>query len=245
MESHYSFATIGVVHSCFKEKFGVPRQPGLVPESRAQLELLPPYNRAEAVSGLAFVSHIWLQFIFHEVADKAWSPTVRPPRLGGNKRMGVFATRSPVRPNPLGLSVVKLEDIEIEGGKVTLHLSGIDLVDGTPIVDIKPYVPYVDLIPEASNEFASDVPVNLSVNLSLQAEADCEKFSQEHPLNIRTLVTQVLQQDPKPSYHAVDSTRVYGMKLLNFDLQWRYIVSELADGESAVSIEVIALQGEA
>jgi len=243
VESHYSFASIGVVHSCFKEKFGVPRQPGLAPESRAQLELLAPYNRAESVSGLAGVSHIWLQFIFHEFVGKTWSPTVRPPRLGGNKRMGVFATRSPVRPNPLGLSVVKLDRVDTDDGKVILHISGIDLIDGTPIVDIKPYVPYVDNIPEASNEFADSVPTNLAVELSAQAEFDCEKFSLEHPLDIRALVTQVLQQDPKPSYQTPDSARIYGMKLLNFDLQWRYLVTDLVGGESVLSIEVIALLG--
>jgi len=159
--------------------------------------------------------------------------------------MGVFATRSPVRPNPLGLSVVKLDRIDIAGGKVILHISGIDLVDGTPVVDIKPYVPYVDHVPEASNEFASGVPKVLFVKLSAQAEADCEKFSHEHPVDIRALVTQVLQQDPKPPYQTPDSARIYGMKLLNFDLQWRYLIADVADGESVLSIEVIALLGRA
>ena len=154
----FTFAPIGVIHSCFKEKFGIPRQPGLVPAARAVLELLPPYNRAEAVRGLEGFSHIWVSFVFHACLDAPWKPTVRPPRLGGNRRLGVFATRSTHRPNPIGLSAVELERIETGPGRVLLHLKGADLMDGTPVLDIKPYLPYSDVIPGATGGFAAEAP---------------------------------------------------------------------------------------
>ena len=122
-----SFAPVGLIRSCFREKFGIPRQPGLAPAARATLELLPPYHQPAAVRGLEGFSHIWLVFAFHGIPAGHWQPTVRPPRLGGHQRVGVFASRSPFRPNPIGLSVVKLERIAIGQGKVILHLSGIDL----------------------------------------------------------------------------------------------------------------------
>ncbi len=241
LDKEFSFSTIGIVHSCFKEKFGVPRQPGLVPASTAQLELLPPYNRVEAVEGLQHVSHIWLQFIFHEFLGQAWKPTVRPPRLGGNKRMGVFATRSPVRPNALGLSVVKLERIETNGAQVILHLSGIDLIDGTPVVDIKPYVPYVDCIDEAKNNFANEAPEPLAVTFSSEAEQACQHCSARHSTDVAALIVQVLQQDPRPSYQAFDAERTYGMKLLDVDVQWQYR-QDMGSKEQLVDrIEVVAL----
>ena len=154
----FSFEPVGVIHSCFKEKFGIPRQPGLAPDARAVLELLPPYNRAEAVRGLEGFSHVWLSFIFHACLGEPWKPTVRPPRLGGNRRLGVFATRSTHRPNPIGLSAVELEKIEAAPGRVLLHLKGVDLLDGTPVLDIKPYLPYSDNIPGALGGFAPEMP---------------------------------------------------------------------------------------
>ena len=144
MEDKYSLDVIGVIHSCYREKFGIPRQPGLVSEQTATLELLPPQNRPEAVKRLEGFSHIWVSFIFHSVPLGKWPPTVRPPRLGGNERVGVFASRSTHRPNPLGLSVVKLARIEVSEAGVKLHLIGADLLDGTPVVDIKPYIPGYD-----------------------------------------------------------------------------------------------------
>src|SRR3954463_4060851 len=138
----FIFPAIGIIHSCFKEKFGIPRQPGLAPLATAQLELLPPYDNRAALEGLETCSHIWLQFVFHANKRDAWKPKVKPPRLGGNKSLGVFATRSPTRPAPIGLSVVKLDGISEADGKLFLNLSGIDLLDGTPVLDIKPYVPY-------------------------------------------------------------------------------------------------------
>lgn len=222
----YALKPIGLVHSCFKEKFGIPRQPGLAPAATAVLELLPPYNRPEAVEGLSEASHIWVQFIFHQSVTNEWKPTVRPPRLGGNKRLGVFATRSPVRPNALGLSVVKLEGIDTANGQVRLQLSGIDLVDGTPVVDIKPYVPYVDVVPEAENAFADQAPEFLHVEIPASIQAQCEEYRQTQGVDMAALITQVLRQDPRPQYQTPDPERVYGMKLLDADLRWQYVLKD-------------------
>ncbi len=149
----FRFAPIGIVRSCFREKFGIPRQPGLAPAARATLELLPPHNQPAAVRGLEDFSHVWLVFVFHGVPASRWQPTVRPPRLGGNRRLGVFATRSPFRPNPIGLSVVALDRIVTGQGRVALHLSGVDVLDGTPVLDIKPYLPYADRVPDRDRRF--------------------------------------------------------------------------------------------
>lgn len=209
---------IGIIHSCFREKFGIPRQPGLVPAAKATLELLPPYSRSEAVRGLEEFSHLWLIFLFHGIPPDHWHPTVRPPRLGGNQRRGVFATRSPFRPNPLGLSVVRLERIAINRGQVTLHLAGIDLLEGTPVLDIKPYLPYVECLPEATGGFASEAPAVQDVAFSPAATAFCLAWPAG---DLRELITQILQQDPRPAYEAVDVTpQHYGMKLFDYDVRW-------------------------
>lgn len=153
-----TFEPIGVIRSCFREKFGIPRQAGLVAEAPATLEIMAPYNRAEAFRGLAEFSHVWIVFLFHDINRDGWRPTVRPPRLGGNKRVGVFATRSGYRPNPIGLSAVALEKITQESGKLRLHLTGGDFLDGTPVLDVKPYVPYADRLPAATGGFAAAPP---------------------------------------------------------------------------------------
>lgn len=143
----FSIEAIGVTHSCFKDKFGVPRQPGLINSAHARLELFPPFNQPSAFSGLEGFSHIWINFVFHHCLDQQVRLTVRPPRLGGNRKIGVFASRSTHRPNPIGLSVVKLAGIEKGSDGVSLLLNGVDLVDGTPVLDIKPYLPSADAIP--------------------------------------------------------------------------------------------------
>ena len=156
----YQYQVIAVTHSPYKEKFAVPRQPGLVASAKAELEMLPPYDDINAFNGLEAFSHLWLVFEFHKNASSSdvangWSPTVRPPRLGGNRRVGIFATRSPNRPNNIGLSLVEYHGIIQREGKIFLSLSNIDLVDGTPIMDIKPYIPYADSIPDAKAGFAT------------------------------------------------------------------------------------------
>ena len=225
----FRFNPIGVVHSCFKEKFGIPRQPGLVSEARATLELIPPFNRNEAMAGLESFSHIWIIFVFHEAMREQWRPTVRPPRLGGNQRVGVFASRSPFRPNPIGMSVVKLEKIECDGGRCLLHLRGADLLDGTPVLDIKPYLPYADALPEADAGYAADTPSqDTFITFSELAETQCTELERSGTLGLRQLIKQILSQDPRPAYFVnsknadeKDSEKqLFGMRLYDFDLRW-------------------------
>lgn len=228
----FEFQPIGTIHSCFKEKFGIPRQPGLVAEATAMLELLPPYNRPEAVRGIEQFSHLWILFIFHGCLRRQWKPTVRPPRLGGNERIGVFASRATYRPNPIGISPIKLERVEKTANRVVLHLKGVDLLDGTPVVDIKPYVPYADNISEATAGFAeSPPPRKQTITFSAAAAQRCIEMSESYP-NLRTMIEQLLQSDPRPAYKGEEAGRVYGMRLWDFDLQWR-VTGEL--------IEVLAL----
>lgn len=218
----FTFSPIGIVRSPFKEKFGVPRQPGIAPAARATLELLPPFDREEALEGLSGFSHVWLVFVFHATAEQGWSPTVRPPRLGGNLRVGVFASRSTFRPNPIGLSVVEFAGSGREDGRLVLHLRGADLIDGTPVLDIKPYVPYVDSIPQASGGFAAGAPeVRLAVRFLPAAEAQVAMRAAQYP-PLCELIVQVLGADPRPAYRDDEPAgRVYGMRLLDFDLRWR------------------------
>lgn len=215
----FQFAPIGIVRSCFREKFGIPRQPGLVEVARATLELLPPYNQPAAIRGLEGFSHVWLVFVFHGVPAGRWQPTVRPPRLGGNRRLGVFATRSTFRPNPIGLSAVALERIATGRGRVALHLAGVDLLDGTPVLDIKPYLPYADRIPAATGGFAAEAPPPaLAVEFSPAAAAFCAAW----PVgDLGELIAQILRQDPRPAYARTDpAPRHHGMKLYDCDVRW-------------------------
>lgn len=220
---------IGTVKSCFKEKFGIPRQPGLATEAKGIIELLPPFSREEAVRGLEKFSHIWVSFIFHQTMEQGWRPMVRPPRLGGNMKVGVFASRSMFRPNPIGLSVVKLDSIDFDGG-VKINISGIDLLDGTPVIDIKPYLPYVDSIAGALGGFAPQPPNSKNeVLFSAIAVSALDSLQGKYDLELRLLITQVLQSNPAPAYindmDKLDREKVreYGMKLLDFDLKWRFI----------------------
>ena len=196
---------IAHIRSDFKEKFGIPRQSGLVDSLRAQVVFQPEYRVADAVRGLEEFSHIWLIWEFSQAHRAEWSPTVRPPRLGGNRRIGVFATRSPFRPNALGMSVVRLERVETDAalGPV-LHVAGADLLDGTPIYDIKPYIPYADAHPEASGGFTDQTP-------RVRLEVRCpEDLLARVPEGKREALLGVLAEDPRPSYQS-DPERVYGM----------------------------------
>lgn len=218
----FHFKPIGIVHSPYREKFGIPRQPGLV-DVTSTLELLPPYNRPEAVKGLDDFSHIWVSFIFHAVEQAKWRPTVRPPRLGGNSRVGVFASRSTHRPNPLGLSVVALEGVEIGDHGVCLQLGGADLLDGTPVVDIKPYIPYVDSIPDARAGFAPTAPPHLEVCFGPEAGQACRGLEEHYP-GLEMLIRQVLAQDPRPAYQAGrDEVREYGVALYDLNVRFRIV----------------------
>jgi len=219
-----NFTSIGLISSCFKEKFGIPRQPGLVTAAKAQLKLDKVFTE-ESVRELDGFSHVWLQFAFHKTESQGWKPMVRPPRLGGNTKVGVFASRSTFRPNPIGLSVVELESIEIESSRVVLHLKGCDLMDGTPILDIKPYLPYVDAIPEAEAGYAKERPLNkMTVLMSDEIIQSCHYASHRLGENVEVLIRQLLELDPRPSYHEnnTNKQRIYSMKLLDFDLRWQY-----------------------
>ena len=206
---------IARIRSEFTTKFGVPRQAGLVEGLRAAVVFEPPFRVAEALRGIEGFSHLWLIWEFSENRRTGWSPTVRPPRLGGNRRLGVFATRSPFRPNPLGLSCVKLEQVELSGpdGPV-LWVSGADLVDGTPILDIKPYLPYADCRPEAVGGFAGEAPeVRLTVDIppELLARVPEERWE---------ALMGVLAQDPRPPYQD-DPARMYGFGFAGLEVRFR------------------------
>jgi tRNA-Thr(GGU) m(6)t(6)A37 methyltransferase TsaA len=197
---------IAHIHTAFPTKFGIPRQSGLVDELRGEVIFTPEYRNADAVRGLEDFSHIWLVWQFSGAVRDSWSPTVRPPRLGGNTRMGVFATRSPFRPNPLGLSSVRLEGIEHrpDVGPV-LIVRGADLMDGTPIYDIKPYIPYADCHPDAAEGFTGQTQFH-----RLQVQFPPDLLAQV-PQADRAALTGVLAGDPRPSYQH-DPQRVYGME---------------------------------
>ncbi|MCI8422969.1 MAG: tRNA (N6-threonylcarbamoyladenosine(37)-N6)-methyltransferase TrmO [Lawsonibacter sp.] len=203
------------IRSDFSEKFGIPRQSGLVETLEAQIVFCPEYRRPEALRGLEGFSHLWLIWEFSRARREDWSPTVRPPRLGGNQRLGVFATRSPFRPNPIGLSCVRLAGIRqnTPEGPV-LQVLGADLLDGTPIYDIKPYLPYADCRPEAVGGFASEpkeASLQVEIPPALLARVPAEKQS---PL------LGVLAQDPRPSYQS-DPNRVYGMAFAGLEVRFR------------------------
>jgi len=207
--------TIARIHTDFPTKFGIPRQSGIVASLKGRIVFEPEYRNAEAVRGLEEFSHIWLIWEFSEAVRDTWSPTVRPPRLGGNARKGVFATRSPFRPNPIGLSSVKLESIEIDPklGPI-LHVSGADLMDGTPIYDIKPYIAYTDSHPEAISGFASK-PAEYLLEVDFP-EALLQKVNPE----LRESLIEVLAHDPRPQYHD-DPERVYGMAFSGFEVKFQ------------------------
>ncbi|MGH8438479.1 MAG: tRNA (N6-threonylcarbamoyladenosine(37)-N6)-methyltransferase TrmO [Pseudomonas sp.] len=215
---NYSVAPIGFVRSCFKEKFAIPRQPQLAPAARGVLELVPPFDSGDAVAGLEQVSHVWLLFLFHQALEDKPRLKVRPPRLGGNTSMGVFATRATHRPNGIGQSVVRLE--KVEAGR--LLLSGIDLLDGTPVLDIKPYVPYADAVSSATNQMASAPPAPISVVWSDAALPQAREHALRLAEPLVELIEQCLAQDPRPAYQIPPPERVYGVKFWDVQVRWHY-----------------------
>ena len=205
---------IARIHCDFKEKFGIPRQSGLVPQTRAKIVFEPEYRNPDALRGIEGYSHLWLIWAFSKAERDTWSPTVRPPRLGGNTRVGVFATRSPFRPNAIGLSSVTLEEVQLhtQDGPV-LIVGGADLLDGTPIYDIKPYLPYVDSHPDARGGFGAEkAGYALSVVFPPQLEEKIEEDKRE-------ALRGVLENDPRPSYQN-DPTRVYGVRFGQYNVKF-------------------------
>lgn len=204
---------IAVLRTPFAEKFGVPRQSGLVPAAEGRVEFLPEFAAPEFVRGLENFSHVWLITAFH--CNPPWdgSATVRPPRLGGNERVGVFASRSPSRPNGLGLSLVELRAIE----PGALRVAGIDAVDGTPVYDVKPYLPWCEAKPDARSDWAKDAPTMRAANEVMISEEIAARL----PAEVVTLVRQLLALDLQPAYHGADADRIYGMTVAGWNIRWR------------------------
>ena len=206
---------IAHIHTDFPTKFGIPRQSGLVPELKGTIVFAPEYRDINALRGLEGYSHIWIVWKFSGAVMDAWSPTVKPPRLGGNRRVGVFATRSPFRPNPIGLSCVRLEGIDPDAPEgPVLRVAGADLMDGTPIYDIKPYLPYADCHPEASAGFAGEVEMH-----GVRVEFP-EALLRKIPEGKREALLGILRQDPRPGYRREDSDRRYGVEFAGFDVRF-------------------------
>lgn len=221
VDQDFSFTSIGVIQSPFSEKFGIPRQPRLTPSITSYIVLNKEHSHPDIVDALELSSHIWVLFVFNECYTKGWKPKVRPPRLGGNQKIGVFASRSPFRPNPIGISAVELANITYSPGKIHIQVKGADLLDGTPVLDIKPYIPYSDNIPEATNTIArSFKPLTQEIFFSSQAQQQCESHLQKTQESLSTLIEQVLRCDPRPAYqHAQE--REYGIKLYQYNIRWQ------------------------
>lgn len=220
MNQEFIMHPIAYIHTDFKEKFGIPRQSGRVPDLKGRIIFLPEYRKPEAFRGITEFSHLWLIFDFSESHRKNWTPTVRPPRLGGNKRMGVFATRSPFRPNPIGLSCVKLNGLEQTNNGIELLVSGIDLLDNTPILDIKPYLPYADSHPEAQGSYAEYLQ---HYHLEVQFP---EKFLNQIPETKQQALIACLADDPRPSYQD-DPERIYHMQFSELDIHFKVNQNQL------------------
>lgn len=221
----WKFEPIGVIRSDFKEKFGTPRQPGLVRSARAWVRLRPELR--DAVRGLESFSHIWVVFLFDQALKEGWKPLVRPPRLGGSRKIGVLASRSPHRPNAVGLSAVRLLEIpeSAPGANVELVVEGGDFVDGTPVLDVKPYVPYADCIPEASSGWAGSQPsaADYEVRFTPESRAQLARLAGEGYSRLEALIREVLLQDPRPAFQAGESGEAgeYSVRLMDFDVHWR------------------------
>ncbi|WP_318466288.1 tRNA (N6-threonylcarbamoyladenosine(37)-N6)-methyltransferase TrmO [Photobacterium leiognathi] len=214
----YSIDPIGIIHSPYKEKFAVPRQPGLVPSARSEIILQGDANSLEAVRGIEQFSHLWLLFLFDQNLEAGWRPTVRPPRLGGNERIGVFASRATFRPNGIGMSAVELKGVRHENGNVIIELGGVDLVDGTPIVDIKPYIPYSDSLPQAKGGFASSAPDLMPVRFS---ETALNQLPAKNKAYYQTVICEVLAQDPRPAYKkGKPDLKQYAVHLFDFNVHF-------------------------
>ena len=234
----FTLNTIGTISSPFKEKFGIPRQPALARHITSDIVISPAYGRIEAFKELEQFSHLWLTFVFHQNQRKEWKPCIRPPRLGGNKKVGVFASRSSFRPNNLGLSAVEFVEIKQLQNRIVIAVRGSDLVDGTPIVDIKPYIPYSDSIPCATAGYANEAPSKpLNVIYSEIAIGQLTALDTKQYPNFKLIIEDVLSADPRPAYKSGLDSKVYGVKLYDTDIKWRVSGSEV----EVLSIEKISI----
>lgn len=221
MTDSLAITPIGHIESPFKQKFAIPRQPGLAPAAKSLIVMQKDYSHPDLVRDIEQYSHLWLIFSFHQNLAQGWSALVRPPRLGGNKKTGVLATRSTFRPNGLGMSVVKLERVITKANAISLEVSGADLLDGTPIFDIKPYIPYSDSIDDATAGIAQHAPQQpMLVHFSEQALLLFKNH--DIPTGFRELIEQVLAQDPRPAYKQNKrDDKEYAMQLHEFDIFWQ------------------------
>lgn len=220
-KANFVFNAIGYISSCYSEKFGIPRQPGLV-DSESIIEISPEYASDEAFKYLDSFSHVWVIFVFHDVLGKGWKPMVRPPRLGGNKKVGLFASRSMFRPNPIGLSVVSLHEIIKSDQVLKLVIGGGDFLDGTPVLDIKPYLPYSDIVNNTRSGFADSAPeIKYKVYFSATATTKLqENFA--HIPKFKELIKSILELDPRPAYSSGQGVhKLYGLKLYDVDIKWQ------------------------
>jgi len=235
VENATKLHTIATCRSCFADKFGVPRQPGLTRHAWGELLIAPEYAREEAFRGLEECTHLWLTFQFHKALREGWNPVVRPPRLGGNRKIGVFASRSPFRPNSLGLSVVRNEGLVRRNGRLILRIREHDLVDGTPIFDIKPYLPFADSIADARLPWAAEPPVERhQVQFSEAAVKALAGLDDELYPEFRALIEDVVGFDPRPSFRrGSEEERIYGVCLYRFNIRFRFV------GET---VEVISIE---
>ena len=214
-----TFKVVARIKSDFHDKFGIPRQSGLLKNLRSTIVFEPEFRNVDALRGLEGFSHLWLLWIFSENVRDTWKPTVRPPRLGGNTRLGVFATRSSFRPNPIAMSCVKIEKINLaDEGAPTIEVSGADLMDGTPIVDVKPYLPYADSMPEATGGFAEAVRFKkLEVDFDVEAQA---ALDEQFPENKKAALVELLSEDPRPAYQR-SADRIYGIRFAGFEIKFQ------------------------
>lgn len=215
----FSFRPVGIAHTPFNEKFGIPRQANLAPSAMGEIELLPPFDTGQATDGLENASYIWLIFVFHQEASDQVRQKVRPPRLGGNQSLGVFATRSPYRPCSIGQSLVKIESISPN----CLCVSGLDLLDKTPILDIKPFVSYADSIELPKQAWAQEKPKTINVSFNVDALEAAKKFEQKTKRPFIKLIQECLSQNPKPAYQKLDTQRVYGCTFWHMNIQFTYL----------------------
>jgi len=230
----FEFESIGILNSPYQQRFGIPHQAGVSQGLNGIIKLKPDADFKTALRGLDTFSHIWVMFVFHSHGGKKWKPSIRPPRLGGNKKVGLFASRSPHRPNPIGISAVKLEKIDLEAkGGPEIHVSDVDLLDGTPILDIKPYIPLADKIDSANSGWA-DIPVpRYSVTFSDDAQQDLKKWDPELKNNLKSQIIAMIELDPRPAFQKrkipmnQESSfgKKFGIDIFQYDVKYTIIES--------------------